>query len=239
VPADVSPDGPDEEPDDDDQEVARIEPGTEGGNDPRYNKCHTKFGSPFAPIVLTGPGQYWMVVYRTKINNVHEQFNLMTKQERKVTIERKVKFEIVEACEEGYRVTPDALRQAFTKALRDYGAGPPPEFVQVESPRGASGPRYSVRLGRGYRVLPTEGRIRAEAAKGRVKDHSQEGAKFLLVGMVQSEPASCRVRVTARIVEVETGAIRQTGKGDARLGQTGLEDALKEALGDLGLGFQP
>lgn len=55
-------------------------------------KCGSIFNGQPGAIVLTEPGQYWMVVYQTKVDNIHAEFNLMEKEEKTITETKRVKF---------------------------------------------------------------------------------------------------------------------------------------------------
>jgi hypothetical protein len=89
---------------------------------------------------------------------------------------------------------------------------------------------FAVRLGEGGNPQPSIACIEQQIKQGNVEEGSQEGAKTLLIGCIQQ--AGGATRATVREVDVETGEIGRSGKGDGPgTNQGAVEDAVNKALG--------
>lgn len=132
----------------------------------------------------------------------------------------------------------EALRLAVIGAVyAHHGYSGHPSMVTVQE--GAGGLlEFGVPLGRRNRPLPNRECIQAEAARGNVPEGSEEGASRMLIGALQQ--AGSVSRVTARIVEVETGVVHQTGRGDGSgTGPAAITEAALVAIDALGVRFSP
>lgn len=139
-----------------------------------------------------------------------------------------------------FKVTAESLRAAFVKAFDTRGVKTSGDFVQINETEAEGGKKFLIRLGREYNLLPSPDWLASEIAKGNIKEGSQEGSKYTVLGMMQSSASLCKIRINTRIVVTETGVVNpRTGKGDADLSQEGLEQAVNEALGELGIEFKP
>jgi len=109
--------------------------------------------------------------------------------------------------------TAHSLRLGVTEALRAQGAAAETRMIAVEETSGGAMHSYYVRLGAGNAPLLPRECYEALAAEGRLQEGSVEGARYLLLGALQQQ--ATRSRVTARIVDVETGGVIVSGRGDA------------------------
>ena len=141
---------------------------------------------------------------------------------------------------EDFKVTAESLRAAFVKAFDKRGIRTSGDFVQVNETEAEGSKKFMIRLGGEYNLLPSPDWLEGEIAKGNIKKGSQEGSKYTLLGLMQASSSLCKIRINTRIVTTETGVVHpSTGKGDADLSQDGLDRAVDEALGELGVKFKP
>lgn len=116
------------------------------------------------------------------------------------------------------------MRAAMARALASRQLATPPQFLTA-SQKDAHFLTYAVRLGGDGDLLPTQGWVKDAVAHGA---HPQPGARFLLLGSAQLSGET--YRVTARIVETETGTVLTAGKSDGDTCASGLDDATAGAL---------
>lgn len=129
-------------------------------------------------------------------------------------------------CKEGKASSPlGKAEDAVINALQNNGYAVDAASVFVYEAGGLI--CFAVRLGAGGNPLPA---ISCIEQQGNIEEGSQEGAKTLLIGCIQQ--TGDMTRATAREVDVETGEIGRTGKGDSNgTDQKAIEDALDKALG--------
>lgn len=120
-----------------------------------------------------------------------------------------------------------AEQTALVEGLRAAGFGVGPQHVSVTK---GEITKFGVRLAEGGCVLRSIESIESTC----VAPGSQKGARRLLLGGVQRTADA--TRVTARIVEAETGVVVQAAKADAAgIGPEAATAAMAEALRQLGL----
>lgn len=95
--------------------------------------------------------------------------------------------------------------------------------------------KFSMRLGRARNPLPTLEYIEQEVARGKVAPGSQEGAGYLLLGAIQTHGGE--VRVTMRVVAVESGVILVASKADGA--EASLDSVIDAAFAGLSTQFCP
>ena len=101
------------------------------------------------------------------------------------------------------------VQQAFVKALRRHGIDAGPEHVRIEDVDATSQFfTFFLRVSHDGCLLPQEEAIAREC----IRDYSQEGAMYMLVGGIQR--TGTQTRATPRIVRIGTGEIGSTGKAD-------------------------
>ena len=101
------------------------------------------------------------------------------------------------------------VQQAFVKALQRHGIDAGPEHVRIEDVDATSQFfTFFLRVSHDGCLLPQKEAIAREC----IRDYSQEGAMYMLVGAIQR--TRTQTRATPRIVRVETGEIGSTGKAD-------------------------
>jgi hypothetical protein len=125
------------------------------------------------------------------------------------------------------------LQESIADALSSHSHLTNPDDVQVNN-RYAGHPltTFAVRLSTDNRPLPTLACLQNQIAGGNVPPGSLEGANKVLLGSVQQ--AGNQTRVTSRIVEVETGEILATGKGDAAgTDQNAIDQAADKSIANL------
>lgn len=121
------------------------------------------------------------------------------------------------------------IKQAFVKALRSQGSVIRPNAIGVSEKAGNL--RFAVRLDAHRKALPSPAVAIAGIDQGKVPPQSIPGAKYLLIGMVQSSGALNRV--TARVVEVETAVILQTAKADVPGNSSGIDKGISQIVRQL------
>ena len=102
------------------------------------------------------------------------------------------------------------VQDGFVAAFRVNGMLIMPLDVDVTD----NGPntKFMIRLSQGKVVLPSLTRIEGQIRLGTVLPGSIQGAYYAMVGMAQKFGG--QVRVTARIVRVETGVVLDAAKAD-------------------------
>lgn len=120
-----------------------------------------------------------------------------------------------------------AVRDALVQGMQDAGFDASARHISVEA---GGVTRFGVRIAEGGCVLPT-----IEAVKNSCPaPGSQKGAERLLVGGVQHTAQG--TRVTARLVESETGVVIRAAKADAEgNGDEATAQAMADVLGQLEL----
>ncbi|HEX9758574.1 MAG TPA: hypothetical protein VGB26_12385 [Nitrospiria bacterium] len=104
------------------------------------------------------------------------------------------------------------VEQAIADGMRDAGLKPRPDSIYVF--RNSSGlVCFYIRLNADGDTLPSMSCIVDHISNGSVKEGTVIGAKTMIVGCIQQ--AGNQTRTAAREVDVETGVIQDTGKGDA------------------------
>lgn len=104
------------------------------------------------------------------------------------------------------------LEDPLRDALRSSGFEARVDSVYVHKKNGMT--CFQIRLGKNHQPLPSLACIERRIRSGEVKDGSVEGAKTMLVGCIQQ--VGNRTRTTVREIDVETGEVLRTGKGDAQ-----------------------
>jgi hypothetical protein len=125
------------------------------------------------------------------------------------------------------------LQESVADALSSHDHLTNPDDVQVNN-RYAGHPltTFAVRLSADNRPLPTLACLKNQIAEGNVPPGSIEGANKVLLGSVQQ--ANNQTRVTSRIVDVESGEILATGKGDAAgTDQNAIDQAADKSIANL------
>ena len=105
----------------------------------------------------------------------------------------------------------DRLRVDFQKALAANGHAVPLRDIDANS-LGAL-PRVTIRIDANGKALPSSACVDEAIANGSAPVHSLSGADSMMLGAIQQ--VNGQTRVTVRMVDVATGAIGVTGKGDA------------------------
>ncbi len=127
----------------------------------------------------------------------------------------------------------DPVMDGVLDGFRDSGYDIEPEQVVVSKQR-AGTHTILIRLDVDGCLLPGLLCIEQAIELGEVPEGSIQGARTMIVGMIQH--ANGRTRVTVRTVDVETGIIHETGKGDADgTGQEAIAEAMANALAEHGL----
>ncbi len=115
------------------------------------------------------------------------------------------------------------IEQAIGDGMRAAGWNPRADSVYVFRRHGGL-ICFQIRLDADGNPLPSLSCIAGHLDQGDVAEGSVTGAKTVIVGCIQQ--AGGRTRVTGREIELETGVIGDTGKGDA----AGTDaDAVQEA----------
>lgn len=118
------------------------------------------------------------------------------------------------------------VQRAVLAAYSAKGYAVNENFVGLKQEPGAV--RFSIRIGRGRNPLPSGGYLDEQAGKGNLAPGSVEGAFYFVFGMVQS--TGDQIRVTTRLVQVESGVVQAAAKVDGKATQESLESAIREAL---------
>ncbi|GEM_PF-5503632 len=108
-----------------------------------------------------------------------------------------------------------------------------PEHILVQSYHNGAVDKFVVRLDKNGCVLPDGQCVMEAGENGYLPKGKQEGAFRHLYGSAVT--VGSRTRVLTRTVNIETGEIMSTGKGDGGSGDQGLSDATSNALGDMGM----
>lgn len=108
-------------------------------------------------------------------------------------------------------LTADEFRVELATALTRANKPTKPGDISVE--KKTSNLNFSIRLSDKGKVLPSRSKIIAKVNNGKLAPGTALGAKKLIVGAVQFSGG--KIRVTARIFDVETGVITQAAKADA------------------------
>lgn len=133
-----------------------------------------------------------------------------------------------------YQVTAEEIKKALAEVLsqRVLLKNASSKSVMVETKFFNQYYRFSIRLNRNFKVLPTpEEVIKIYEKTGQRGD----GAKWLMFGGVQI--AGGRLRASARIVETETSDVRTAATGDSETSYEGLRSAFESALMKLHIGY--
>jgi len=128
----------------------------------------------------------------------------------------------------------DSIAKAFQTAFSSRGISITRHHLAIREEQGLM--KFCMRLGRAKNPLPTREYLDEQSPKGKLKPGSVAGAHYLLLGAVQSPGGP--IRVTTRIVSVETSVILSAGKADAG-GEGGLAQAVDSALTQLETQFGP
>lgn len=127
----------------------------------------------------------------------------------------------------------DPIVQAVIKGFHAQGIMIGPEHILVQSYHNGAVDKFVVRLDKNGCVLPDGQCVMEAGENGYLPEGKQEGAFRHLYGSVVT--AGNRTRVLTRIVNIETGEIMDTGKGDAGPGEQGASEATANALGNMGM----
>ncbi len=128
------------------------------------------------------------------------------------------------------QITAESVNKAIAEVLsrRLYLPNVSPEAIGVETTIAGQYLKFHLRMNKDYKVLPAIDRVKQTFKQ---TGKQGEGAKYLLLGVLQI--AGDKIRVTARIVEVETAVLKKTGKGDSDANYEGLCKAFEDALKNL------
>jgi hypothetical protein len=125
------------------------------------------------------------------------------------------------------QITNEDVNKAIAEVLsrRVYMQNVSPEAISIETVVAGQYLKFHLRMSKDYKVLPP-----VDAVKSTYEQTGKqgEGAKYLMLGAVQI--VGGKLRVTARIVAVETGVIKQAAKGDGDASYEGLCNAFNEAM---------
>lgn len=135
----------------------------------------------------------------------------------------------------GLKHTPDEVtaKNALAASLKKFNRHGSKEFVHTYN-NGLT--NFILYVSRDGCLLPDRDLINEAIRNNCVKPHSLEGAQRLILGSIQQ--ANGKTRVLMRVVEVETGLVGKTGKGDANgTGQQAVETAFDRAFDNMG--FKP
>jgi hypothetical protein len=160
----------------------------------------------------------------------------------KPTTTQNVDFEIVESCSPApdaaltdstdpgsCPLSAHALSDAFDRSFASRKLDAPPCYLQTQQkdPKLLS---YQVRLGKDRNLLPSQDWVKKHVDNGDLTA-PQEGSRFMLQGAIQQVGET--YRVTMRIVNIETGVVLATSKGDGHGCTDGLQQAVDAALSSL------
>ena len=90
---------------------------------------------------------------------------------------------------------------------------------------------FMIRLSKDKKVLPSMGHIEAQIQLDRVPPGSVQGAHFCMIGMVQESGTS--LRLTGRIIRVETGVVINAAKADGKADAKGMATAATSVVKEL------
>lgn len=127
----------------------------------------------------------------------------------------------------------DPVVQSIIKGFHAQGIMIGPEHILVQSYHNGAVDKFVVRLDKNGCVLPDGQCVMEAGENGYLPEGKQEGAFRHLYGSAVT--VGSRTRVLTRTVNIETGEIMSTGKGDGGSGEQGLSDATSNALGNMGM----
>ncbi len=128
-------------------------------------------------------------------------------------------------------ISQTVVANQLAVALSKAGKPARPAQIQIaEHPRKPL--RFCVRLGSNQQVLPTQSRIIELVESGKMPTHTAKGARTILLGAVQISPNGI-IRVTARVVAVESGVILHAARADAHNSEAGIGQAFSRVVNDL------
>ncbi len=127
----------------------------------------------------------------------------------------------------------DPIVQAIIAGFHAQGIPIGPEHILVQSYHNGAVDKFVVRLDKNGCVLPDGQCVMEAGENGYLPEGKQEGAFRHLYGSVVT--VGNRTRVLTRTVNIETGEIMDTGKGDAGPGEQGASEATSNALSDMGM----
>ena len=127
-------------------------------------------------------------------------------------------------------ITAENVNKAIAEVLsrRLYLPNVSPDAIGVETAIAGQYLKFHLRMNRNYQVLPSIDRVKKIYEQSGKKG---EGSKYLMLGALQI--VGDKIRATARIVEVETGLVKQAAKGDSDASYDGLCNAFEEAMKNL------
>lgn len=127
-------------------------------------------------------------------------------------------------------INAENVNKAIVEVLsrRLYLPNVSPESIGVETKIAGQYLKFHLRMNKNYKVLPSIERVRKTYGQ---TGKQGEGAKYLLLGALQI--TGDKIRVTARIVEVETGILQRAAKGDDGTSSEGLCRAFEAAMKSL------
>ncbi len=123
-----------------------------------------------------------------------------------------------------------AVRAAFKREFGGHNLNMPACYLSAQK-KSDQMLDFQVRLGANHSLLPTQAQAREQGEGGQ----TQEGAKEMLIGSVQV--VGGQLRVLMRIIDVETGVVKTTGKADAAC-PGGLDQAVHDAMKNLNTSLQ-
>ncbi len=137
------------------------------------------------------------------------------------------------SCEDGGSADGlGGIEQAIGDGLRAAGFDPRADSVYVFRRSGGL-ICFQIRLGTQGQALPSLSCIAGHLEAGDdIEPGSLQGTRTVIIGCIQQ--AGGRTRVTSREVDIETGVIGETGKGDAAgTDSDAIRDAAESAFEDL------
>ncbi len=180
------------------------------------------------------------VTKKTTESDYYEMISTVKRPDKKGDCQKKkllAKLDKKPSPPKGSKGTAEAshFNDAVISALKQFNKSASSEFTEVSSKKDDL-TRFTLRISRDDCLLPNTDLINEAINNNCVKPRSLEGANRLIFGAVQQ--ASGKTRVTTRVVEIETGIIIQTGKGDANgTDRKALENATSRAFNEMG--FKP
>lgn len=130
-----------------------------------------------------------------------------------------------------YYFPDDPIVQSIIKGFHAQGIMIGPEHILVQSHPSGEVDQFVVRLDANGCVLPDGQCVMEAGENGYLPEGKQKGAFRHLYGSIVT--IGDKTRVLTRIVNIETGEIMSTGKGDAGSGEQGATEATSNALDNM------
>lgn len=132
------------------------------------------------------------------------------------------------------QITAGDLNKAIAEVLSKgfFMTNAAPEAIGIENTFPGQLLKYHARMSSSYKILPSHEKVDQFY---RQTNKQSEGAKYLLLGAL--EIVGDRIRISGRIIDVETAAILRIGIGNSNASYEGLCTAFKEVLKGLHIGY--